>query len=894
MELLMQWRTFGVRQHSLVAGMMRLRCMLQQDSIGQPLRWKTFLEKERTADHGTRGCNNKTVQQMGSMTHMDIAHYLSHELRYRVVCSSNLGRGIWYYYRPRLHRWELDKEGTHVLLMIHHLMHKYVDELRDQSDVSDATMTTASNAVPSSLLPRAPSRLPPVHRLVNSTGVVPDSVELQQEIIIHLDGISGDIRQLQSLLRALAALLHDETFSSRLDTTHEHLIPFANGVLDLQERRLRPGRPDDMLLRGPSYDWVDYDGCDVYIQEVERILTTIFPDRSVRDFFLDVGATMLRRRNRFKHFYILTGGTNGGKSLLMSLMRSAFGNLAGQMPIEALTRRGTDASTQTDYLARTAGQAFVVCNEPDGSTDLIQVDRLKQLVSDSDRLSVREMYSQQKEMTITYKLIMPCNTPPGFSTLDTATRERAQFNPAGFTPRESRRRLPCLSTFVNETEAASTMEQQFRDRRFVARRDIDNEKTEHMGRRLMFILYTRYVTRCMWRPSYTLIPPLRIQQEKTLQLQELTVFKKWLTAFLRPCSMLEHRTVSARDNRTLIRAVQTMLDAQDLWDTQHPDLAGLQWWQLPKEVRDNVHDIGSPGWVRCQSVHMFYFMSQRGGDTRMTGVCTSEPLELVHVQCPFVGADVVVEAFSRFRRQSRTSVGRAPVNRVNTATAAPNDDSSTPTEADNASSSNRSGSHYVNLSSRQRLDRGLVRGLIQEVIGQEAIEDNYIGWVLLSERASTSCNSPGSAMIDGAMEIVMRRWYGRYHCPPPHLICMKEKELRAAMGAFAGTSGVTLVETIELEENFTKHIPDEVYYYGPKDRVCPNTCRVAVYPSTSGRHNTTAGVYPRAAVLGYHVPVDQTPPSCLHEVTTDHQQKQMAIIDIANPGNNRLFSRLPL
>lgn len=83
----MQWRSFGVRQSNLIPGMMRLQCMLWQDSEGSGHnnhRWTTFLGKERIADHGARGCTNSIVQQMGSMTHMDIAKYISHELHDRL------------------------------------------------------------------------------------------------------------------------------------------------------------------------------------------------------------------------------------------------------------------------------------------------------------------------------------------------------------------------------------------------------------------------------------------------------------------------------------------------------------------------------------------------------------------------------------------------------------------------------------------------------------------------------------------------------------------------------------------------------------------------------------------------------------------------------------------
>lgn len=308
-EMLMQWKSFAIRQqNNSVTGIMRLRSMLRQDSRQDRKRWNAFVEKERTTDNVKLQTPIQAVQQMGTMTHMDIANFLSHELRSSVVCTSNAGRGIWWYYRQRLHRWDIDKDGAHVFMMIRENLQKYVVMLRDQLSLSTAvTAAAAAAAAGSAGSGRPPPRLPPIHRLLNMGSSIADSPELQLEIVIHLDLLSGDVRQLNSIMRSLAVHLYDETFTSDIDSLNEHLIPFTNGVLDLEERRLRPGRPDDMVMRGPMYDWIDYDNCDVHVQELERIITTIFPDRTVRDFFLDVGATFLRRRNRFKHFYILIG-----------------------------------------------------------------------------------------------------------------------------------------------------------------------------------------------------------------------------------------------------------------------------------------------------------------------------------------------------------------------------------------------------------------------------------------------------------------------------------------------------------------------------------------------------------------------------------------------------------
>lgn len=78
---------------------------------------------------------------------------------------------------------------------------------------------------------------------------------VRRATIVHLDTSIGDMRQVQAILRALAVFLYQENFADRLDVEDEYVLPFANGVLDLRYGILRPGRPEDMVMRGPSYQW---------------------------------------------------------------------------------------------------------------------------------------------------------------------------------------------------------------------------------------------------------------------------------------------------------------------------------------------------------------------------------------------------------------------------------------------------------------------------------------------------------------------------------------------------------------------------------------------------------------------------------------------------------------
>lgn len=48
-----------------------------------------------------------------------------------------------------------------------------------------------------------------------------------------------------------------------------------------------PRQPSDMVLRGPPYPWIDYAPADGIVEEMERMLTQIFTDRDVLQFFLD-------------------------------------------------------------------------------------------------------------------------------------------------------------------------------------------------------------------------------------------------------------------------------------------------------------------------------------------------------------------------------------------------------------------------------------------------------------------------------------------------------------------------------------------------------------------------------------------------------------------------------
>ena len=67
-----------------------------------------------------------------------------------------------------------------------------------------------------------------------------------------------------------------------------------------------------------------------------------------------------------------------------------------------------------------------ICNEPACETQSLLSDRLEGTTSDSDRMAVHEIYGSTREMVITWKLMMACNTIPSIVNCDVATADQVQ------------------------------------------------------------------------------------------------------------------------------------------------------------------------------------------------------------------------------------------------------------------------------------------------------------------------------------------------------------------------------------------------------------------------------------------------------------------------------------
>lgn len=534
---------------------------------------------------------------------------------------------------------------------------------------------------------------------------------------------------------------------------------------------------------------------------------------------------------------IVTGNTNGGKSLLLSLLKQALGPLCGQMAISALTARESDPSGHNDYIARTQGMAFVMCHEPDSGSQLLMGERVKIMTSDSDDLTVREIYGRTRDMPITWKLALVCNTPPGFHTLDAASFMRTKY-------------VAFESMFLPPGQCPPTVAQQYQQRRFPMR-DVPLAEQHQLARRpgcrpstnftlpfdccklcsrttacrrLMAMLFATHCSNGMHRvAAYSLETPPRVLAEADRHLGDLHALRGYLAAHMRPCGTWRHGVLSNESHAVATAAARTIAARHRAWLNER--CGGGRWecaWEdLDAADRDPAIE-GSPGWVRVQSVHLLRYTLRR---TDHRALESGSANHLHHLLCdaekgthagaaelesltafgvPYVDLRGVLHAFHKHQHQPgrrprkllRTTArhqqrvnpaGRGSTHAANTLPSAQYGagsygDGGGPGVSNDVGSSGRPPSHYYKPPGgppRMRLDPSIVLSMAAECARCDIDNSWFIfGFVTVGAYGLSSDNDDASHLIlDRAQTRLCRDWFRRFRTPLPYPTLIESADL---------------------------------------------------------------------------------------------------------------------
>ena len=283
----------------------------------------------------------------------------------------------------------------------------------------------------------------------------------EQNIQTRLKQIQQLVQRLKStpykknVMTEAADIFFNKNFKHKLDT-NPYLFGFRNGIYDLKLNVFRNGRPEDYISNSAPIDYINFCPTDKKVQEIYDFLEKVFPDISVRNYFLDQASDVFVGGNHQKVVLFWTGEGDNGKSVTQSFFEKMLGTLAIKFSTTLITGKKTQIGAAGPELARAGGGVrFAVLEEPDGNEE-INVGMLKSL-SGNDSYWARDLFEKGKstrEITPLFKLVFITNTLPVMRYSDKATWNRIRV-------------IPFEATFVRPGEPCpETFEEQLLEKRF--------------------------------------------------------------------------------------------------------------------------------------------------------------------------------------------------------------------------------------------------------------------------------------------------------------------------------------------------------------------------------------------------------------------------------------------
>ena len=245
-------------------------------------------------------------------------------------------------------------------------------------------------------------------------------------------------------------IFFENNFIGKLDS-NPWIIGCKNGIYDLKNNSFREGLPSDYVSMKLGVKYNDkLTDTDPMVQEVYDFLEKVFPDRSVREYFLDTSSDVFVGGNPNKLVQVWSGEGDNAKSVSQTLFEKMMGDYSIKLPTSLIVGKRTQSSAACPELVRAGnGVRWAVLQEPDAK-DVINIGILKEL-SGNDTFFARGLYKEGSEITPMFKLVLICNEPPKLPYSDKATWNRIRV-------------IPFEATFCDD--APETLEEQMLEKRF--------------------------------------------------------------------------------------------------------------------------------------------------------------------------------------------------------------------------------------------------------------------------------------------------------------------------------------------------------------------------------------------------------------------------------------------
>ncbi|TFH06685.1 MAG: hypothetical protein E4H07_10110, partial [Nitrosomonadales bacterium] len=308
--------------------------------------------------------NNLVVEAVNG-AHTDVAKILHNEYGNEFVCAS-ISNTEWYGYND--HIWKSIDKGTNLRERISDENGIVLKQLKGK--LRDAKESLAGLEHTDPEVKNYEKKIKTMNALIRQCKATPFK---------------------NHVMRESQEVFYNPDFYNLLNK-NPYLVAFKNGIYDFENDIFRDGNPEDYISVALPIEYVNYGSVDHHdVMEVDDYFQKVFPDREVRNYFLDQACHVFVGGNHHKVILFWTGEGNNGKTVTQTLFEKMLGKLAVKFSTSLLTGKKTNLGTANPEMARAGdGVRWAVMDEPNAD-EMISSGTLKGLTG-NDSYWARDLF----------------------------------------------------------------------------------------------------------------------------------------------------------------------------------------------------------------------------------------------------------------------------------------------------------------------------------------------------------------------------------------------------------------------------------------------------------------------------------------------------------------------
>ena len=215
----------------------------------------------------------------------------------------------------------------------------------------------------------------------------------------------------------------------QLDEVNQYLIGFNNGVYDLEKREFRNGKPGELMYSSTGYDYKEPD--KKYVDELKKIIKSIYPDKAERDYEMTVFSFCLPGIMHLQEFYLIIGNGGNGKGVMTLLITETMGGTyCTSISMECFKNKGNiSANEKSQQLAGCKASRFtsvIECNMKEGEEF---ESNLVKSMSGGDEQNCKFLYKEQTRYIPKFNLYFITNDQIPIKVTDNSVPRRVRICP---------------------------------------------------------------------------------------------------------------------------------------------------------------------------------------------------------------------------------------------------------------------------------------------------------------------------------------------------------------------------------------------------------------------------------------------------------------------------------